>query len=148
MCCLQCTVVHIYICFVTAKLFMSPESHFKVLCAASKPYSIYLRQSRPYQPRACFLFRLWLGVDSFLRWPALKSFSWTHHFQLGNTWKSYSSIVTRISRSSSQFCHRHRAQKFIFMLCMSTNNKYFGVLINCTVSIDPLIQNQAWRTLA
>ena len=66
------------------RAFMSPESCSKVFCTASKPRHIpLLRQSRPYQPRSCFLFRLSLRVDPFLRWPALKSFSSTHRFQLG-----------------------------------------------------------------
>ena len=44
---------------------MSPESCFKVLSAAGKPRHIPLRQSRPYHPRACFVFRLSLRVDVF-----------------------------------------------------------------------------------
>ena len=81
--------------FCDHRAFMSTESYSKVLRAAGIPRYIPLRQSRPYQPRACFLFRLSLRVDPFLRWPALKSFS-THRFQLGNTLKSYSSIGPRI----------------------------------------------------
>ena len=64
--------------------FMSPESCSKVLSAAGKPRYIPLRQSRPYQRRACFVFLLSLRVDPFLRYPALKSFSSTHSFHLGN----------------------------------------------------------------
>ena len=54
------------------RAFMSPESCSKVLSTAGKPRHILLRQSRPYQPRACFVFRLSLWADPFLRWPALK----------------------------------------------------------------------------
>ena len=66
------------------RYFMSLESCSKVLSTAGKPRHIPQRQSRPYQPRACFLFRLSLRVHPCLRWPALKSFSSTHRFQLGN----------------------------------------------------------------
>ena len=61
---------------------MLPERCSKVSSIAGKPRHIYLRQSRPYQPKACFLFRLSLRVDHFLRWPALKSCSSTRRFEL------------------------------------------------------------------
>ena len=38
------------------RAFMSPESCSKVFSTDGKPRHIPLRQSRPYQPRACFLF--------------------------------------------------------------------------------------------
>ena len=56
----------------------------KVLSTAGKPRHMLLRQSRSYQPRACFLFRLSRRVNPFLRWSALKSFSSTDSFQPGN----------------------------------------------------------------
>ena len=66
------------------RAFMSPESCSKALIKYSwQTVHIPLWQSRPYQPRACFLFRLSIRVDPFLRWPAPKSFSSTHRFQLG-----------------------------------------------------------------
>ena len=65
------------------RAFVSPESCSKVLSAAGKPRNRPLRQSRPYQLRACFLYRLVLRVGPFLRWPAIKRFSSTHRFQLG-----------------------------------------------------------------
>ena len=43
-------------------------------------------QSRPHQLRACFLFRLSLGVDPFLRWPPIQTFRSTHRFHLGKYW--------------------------------------------------------------
>ena len=64
---------------------MSPESCSKLSSKAGKPRHIPLRQSRLYQPRACFLFRLSLRVDPVFRWPALKSFSSTYRFQPGKT---------------------------------------------------------------
>ena len=64
------------------RVFFSPESCPKVLSTVGKLRHVPLRQSRPYKPRACFLFRLSLRVDPFLRWPALKRFSPTHRLQL------------------------------------------------------------------
>ena len=96
------------------RAFMSTESCVKVLSAAGKPRHITLRQSRPYQPTAYFRFRLSLRVDPFLRWPALKSFSSAHRFQLRNKWKSYSSISPRVSHSSSQFCQRYWVRKLYY----------------------------------
>ena len=71
------------------RAFMSPESCSRFSSTAGKPRHIPLRQTRPYQPtRSCFLFRLSLRVDPFLRWPALESCSSTYRFQLGKTWSS------------------------------------------------------------
>ena len=77
---------------------MSPESCFKVLVATGKPRYISLRQSRPYQPRACFLFRLSLRVGPFLRWPALKCFSSTRRFQPEKYWAQICTAVAYTAR--------------------------------------------------
>ena len=53
--CLQCTVVHIYICFVTTELLYR-QTRVPKSQTASKPRHTPLRQSRPYQSRACFFF--------------------------------------------------------------------------------------------
>ena len=44
------------------RTFMSPELCSKVSSTAGKPRHIHLRQSRPHQPRACFLYRLQFGL--------------------------------------------------------------------------------------
>ena len=73
---------------------MSPESFQR----AGKLRHIPLRQSRPYHPRACFLFRLSLRVDAFLRCPALKSFSSTDCFQLEKYWARICKAVVYTTR--------------------------------------------------
>ena len=60
---------------------MSLVSCSQVLSTAGKP-RIPLRQSRPYKPRACNLFRLSLRVDPFHRWPVVKRLRSTHRLQL------------------------------------------------------------------
>ena len=62
---------------------MSPELCSKVLRTAGKPRHLPLRQSRPCQPRACFLFVFQFELTLFSD-GQLNSFSSTHHFQLGN----------------------------------------------------------------
>ena len=84
---------------------MSQESCSKVLSTAGEPRHVPLRQSRPYQSRACFLFRLSHRVDPFLRWQALKSFSPTHRSQLGKilSVNLYSSNIYNSSLSKLEF---------------------------------------------
>ena len=77
--------------------FMSLESCSKVSSAAGKPRYTPPRQSRPYQPRACFLLRLSLRVEPFLIWPALKNLCSSHRFHLGKN----EDIDPRISHSTS-----------------------------------------------
>ena len=86
---------------------MSPESCSKVSSTAGKLCHVPLRQSRQYQPRACFLFRLSLRVDPFLRWPALISFSSTHRFQLGKILSAnlYSNSIYRRKNWTFWFEH-------------------------------------------
>ena len=77
-------LVHIDVRFVTAEL-LCRQSRVRSLQYSwrTAPCTYLYDKWRPYQPRACFLFRLSLRVDPFLRWPAVKSFSSTHRFQLG-----------------------------------------------------------------
>ena len=78
--------------------------------AGSKPRHIPLRQSRPYQPRTCFHFRLAIRVDLFLRWPALKRFRSTHRFQLRK--KYWARTCTAVAYTT-----RHRKSwKLLFAL--------------------------------
>ena len=51
-------------CFVTTELYLRRKRRSPTTRTACKPRHIPLRQSRPYQPRACFIFRLSLPVDS------------------------------------------------------------------------------------
>ena len=46
--------------------------------------------------KVMFIFRLSPRVDCFLRWPALKSFSSTHRFQLGKYWARICTTVHMI----------------------------------------------------
>ena len=65
--CLQCALLRIYI-FCWHSAFMSPKSCSNVFSTAGTLRFLPPRQSRPYQPRACFLLRLSFRVDPFLQW--------------------------------------------------------------------------------
>ena len=65
--------------------------------------------------KGMFYFCLSLGVDPFLRWQALKSFSSTHRFQLGNIWSSYSSTCLLKKRTNyiyTQYRPSHKKPGF------------------------------------
>ena len=84
------------------RAFMSPVSCSKILSTAGKTCHIHLRQSRPYQPRACIIFRLSLRIDPFLRWPALKKFQLDPPYEVMNLSfrkDTYEDIVREIKQS-------------------------------------------------
>ena len=114
--CLQCTAVaHTkYLYALWPQSFYAARVVSKVLSAAGKPRYIRLWQSRPYQPRACFLFSFSSRVDPILRWPALKVAGWPTAFNS----EIYEGIGSRISHSSSQFCKRHWDQKALLYIHM------------------------------
>ena len=81
------------------RAFMSLGSCSQVLSTAGKP-RIPLRRSRPYKPRACYLFRHSRRVDPFDRWPVFKRLRSTHRLQL----RAGSSIKAEISSATNAAC--------------------------------------------